>query len=58
MLFGPYRVLDLTDEQGVYAGKLLADLGMDVVKVEPPCGDKTQYQPLFVGDRRGVEGRR
>ena len=33
------RVLDLTDERGFLAGKILADLGADVIKVEPPGGD-------------------
>jgi crotonobetainyl-CoA:carnitine CoA-transferase CaiB-like acyl-CoA transferase len=32
------RVLDLTSEPGFFAGKLLGDLGADVVKVEPPGG--------------------
>jgi crotonobetainyl-CoA:carnitine CoA-transferase CaiB-like acyl-CoA transferase len=32
------RVLDLADEPGVYCGKLLADMGADVIKVEPPGG--------------------
>jgi len=32
------RVLDLAGESGVYCGKLLGDLGADVVKVEPPGG--------------------
>ncbi len=33
------RVLDLAGEPGWYCGKLLAELGADVVKVEPPGGD-------------------
>ena len=33
------RVLDLTDERGIYGVKLLADLGADVIRPEPPDGD-------------------
>lgn len=33
------RVVDLTDERAIYGAKLLADLGADVVRVEPPEGD-------------------
>ena len=33
-----YRVLDLSDERGMIAGRMLADLGADVVQVEPPGG--------------------
>jgi len=33
------RVLDLAGEPGWYCGKLLAELGADVIKVEPPGGD-------------------
>jgi benzylsuccinate CoA-transferase BbsE subunit len=43
----PYRVLDLSDEKGVYCGKLLADLGADVIKVEPPCGDRMRARGPF-----------
>jgi crotonobetainyl-CoA:carnitine CoA-transferase CaiB-like acyl-CoA transferase len=32
------RALDLTDETGFLCGKMLADLGVDVVLVEPPGG--------------------
>ena len=33
------RVIDLTDERGIYGAKLLADLGADVVRPEPITGD-------------------
>src|SRR4030042_1595659 len=42
-----YRVLDLADEKGAYCGKLLADLGAEVIKIEPPCGDKTRLRGPF-----------
>jgi crotonobetainyl-CoA:carnitine CoA-transferase CaiB-like acyl-CoA transferase len=32
------RILDLADVSGAYCGKLLADMGADVIKVEPPGG--------------------
>lgn len=34
-----YRVLDCTGELGWLTGRLLADLGCDVVKIEPPGAD-------------------
>jgi len=33
------RVLEIADASGAYCGKLLADMGADVVKVEPPRRD-------------------
>ncbi len=33
------RTLDLTDQNGYLCGKILADLGADVIKVERPGGD-------------------
>jgi benzylsuccinate CoA-transferase BbsE subunit len=46
------RVLDLTAEPGFFAGRLLGDLGADVVKVEPPGGDPARRRAPFWG---GVE---
>jgi len=43
------RVLDLTAEPGFFAGKLLGDLGADVVKVEPPSGDPVRRRPPLAG---------
>ena len=36
------RALDLTDEKGFLCGKILADLGVDVIKVERPGGDPSR----------------
>ena len=41
------RVLDLADEKGELAGRLLADLGADVIRVEPPEGGKSRRLPPF-----------
>jgi crotonobetainyl-CoA:carnitine CoA-transferase CaiB-like acyl-CoA transferase len=43
------RVVDLADLRGALAGRLLADLGADVIKVEPPGGDPGRLQPPFAG---------
>jgi len=43
------RVLDLTDETGFLAGRLLGELGADVVKVEAPTGDPARRRPPFWG---------
>lgn len=47
-----YRVLDLADEKGQLCGRLLAELGADVIKVEPPRdGDPSrQNGPFFRGE--------
>ena len=45
-----YRVLDLSGPLGVYCGKLMADMGADIVKVEPPGGDPMRRIGPFVRD--------
>jgi crotonobetainyl-CoA:carnitine CoA-transferase CaiB-like acyl-CoA transferase len=42
------RVLDLTDGAGAMSGRLLADLGADVVLVEPPGGVRARSAPPLV----------
>lgn len=42
-----YRVLDLSDERGIMAGTLLAQLGAQVVHVEPPEGSAARQMPPF-----------
>jgi benzylsuccinate CoA-transferase BbsE subunit len=49
------RVLDLADENGALCGRILADLGADVVKVEPPGGDPGRRVPPFANDRPDPE---
>src|SRR3989304_2045056 len=49
------RVLDLAGPMGVYCGKLLADLGADVIRVEPPDGDASRRLGPFYQDKPGPE---
>ena len=44
------RVLELSDEKGQFCGKLMADLGADVIKIEPPGGQNTRSIGPFLAD--------
>ena len=44
------RVVELSSERVAFAGKLLADMGADVVTVEPPDGCATRRYGPFVDD--------
>jgi crotonobetainyl-CoA:carnitine CoA-transferase CaiB-like acyl-CoA transferase len=46
------RVVELTDLRGALAGRILADLGAEVIKVESPGGDPGRLCPPFAGDIR------
>jgi crotonobetainyl-CoA:carnitine CoA-transferase CaiB-like acyl-CoA transferase len=50
-----HRVLDLSDERGFLAGRILADLGADVIKIEPPGGDPERARGPFVAGVPGPE---
>jgi benzylsuccinate CoA-transferase BbsE subunit len=53
-IFG-LRVIEIGD-LGEVAGKLLADAGADVVKVEPPTGARSRHNGPFIKDRPEVNG--
>jgi len=42
------RVLDLSGPFGAYAGRLLSDLGADVIRIVPPTGDPLADDPPVV----------
>jgi crotonobetainyl-CoA:carnitine CoA-transferase CaiB-like acyl-CoA transferase len=44
------RVLELADEKGQFCGKLMADLGANVIKIEPPGGQSTRSVGPFFDD--------
>jgi crotonobetainyl-CoA:carnitine CoA-transferase CaiB-like acyl-CoA transferase len=54
-LLAPYRVLDLSDELGFLCGKILGDLGADVIKIEPPAGDPARRLGPFYGNQPDPE---
>lgn len=47
-LLSGFRALDLTDEKGFICGKVLAALGVDVIKVERPGGDPSRKIPPYI----------
>ena len=52
------RVIDMADEKGEMCGRFLADLGADVIRVEPPGGARSRRLPLSFAvrnaNKRGV----
>ena len=54
-MLSPYRVLDLTDERGILCGKILADLGADVIQIEPAGGSSARRVGPFYHDEAHPE---
>ena len=54
-LLSRYRVLDLSNELGFLCGKILGDLGADVIKIEPPGGETARRLGPFYGDQADPE---
>ncbi|MFO7963964.1 MAG: CoA transferase [Desulfobacterales bacterium] len=49
-MLSPYRVLDLTEGGCMVGGKILADLGADVIRIEPPRGSASRNIGPFYKD--------
>ncbi len=47
------RVIDASTARAELAGRVLADLGAEVIKVEPPGGSAARALPPFEGDKEG-----
>ena len=52
-LLSGLRVVEVTDESVAYAGRLLADLGAEVIVVEPPGGSSVRRKPPLTRTPRG-----
>jgi crotonobetainyl-CoA:carnitine CoA-transferase CaiB-like acyl-CoA transferase len=50
-----FRMLDLADEKGALCGKIFADMGAEVIKLEPPGGCSTRAIPPFLEDKPGPD---
>ncbi|MFC1909797.1 CaiB/BaiF CoA transferase family protein [Chloroflexota bacterium] len=46
-IISPYRILDLTEGGCMIGGRILADLGADVIKIEPPAGSLSRIAPFY-----------
>ena len=54
-MLSDYRVLDLTDGGAMIGGMILADLGADVIAVEPPGGNPSRRRGPFADGVDAIE---
>jgi crotonobetainyl-CoA:carnitine CoA-transferase CaiB-like acyl-CoA transferase len=47
------RVIDMATVRGEMAGRALADMGAEVLKIEPPQGTPARFEPPFIKGREG-----
>lgn len=52
-LLSGVRIIDMTDERGALCGRVLADLGADVIYVEPPSGSPFRQATPLAPDGSG-----
>ncbi len=48
------RVVELANERIAFAGKLMADMGAEVILIEPPGGDNSRNYPPFLDNQPGA----
>ncbi len=49
------RVIELADRSAALGGRILADLGAEVIMVEPPAGAPLRHEAPFLDDQAGPE---
>ncbi len=54
-MLSDYRILDLTDEKGIMGGRVLGDMGADVIQIERPCGSTARNIGPFYKDEPDPE---
>ena len=54
-MLSPYKVLDITQGACSLSGKIFADLGADVIKIEPPNGDISRFRGPFINDKPHID---
>jgi len=49
------RIVEVADGSAALGGRVLADLGAEVIMVEPPAGSSLRHEAPFLNDEAGVE---